>query len=332
MNLFFQKHLKKTVFCFIAAAVTICIITGICLLTHFAPKRKSHPGNRPMLQMDGVCYVDPFMPISYLPEGYGYTGTLIAGQANNTGLEGTQYFTNPDSPEDFYTYQLCGTPTGLNEVDSELLTWQYLRWIRLDAVETTARTMTLDDVRRLAEKGKALSREDLALYDCEEVGSGLYIYSYPVDDRFHLTVGALSNDSEPIYYYLRNKETDDWIDIRTDDVDAFLQEQGRDLDTLRSQCPEYFDLPTDDGLTVYVWQMAENSFLCALLAGTAADKQTLWSITGVSIEEMRAILSAYDVGPENISVEAIRMPHSSYYYDIDEAYTRSVRALLLGEE
>lgn len=98
---------------------------------------------RPMLVIDGKKYMDPYKPESTLPHGYSLAGTLTAEQAYNTGLEGMQFFSNPNEPDVYYTYQLCGTPTGLDEVDSENRNWQYLRWISADADALKERKLTL---------------------------------------------------------------------------------------------------------------------------------------------------------------------------------------------
>ncbi|MBR4132786.1 MAG: hypothetical protein IKT99_07385 [Oscillospiraceae bacterium] len=237
---------RKPAFWIVCAALAVCIAAGVCFLTEPASKEpqeeanavQNFPDKRPMLCMDGVYYVDPYMPISYLPEGFRFSGTLTKEQAYNTGLEGTEYYTNPEA-DDFYTYQLTGTPVGLNEVDSTQRKMHYLRWIRLDAEEGMGRTLTLDDVRMLAQKGDALGWDDFALYDYKVTGSGLYIRSYPIDSRYDLLVGAVRETAEPIYYLLRDKKTDTSIDIRTGDVDAFLQGAWeRDAGTAEENAPE----------------------------------------------------------------------------------------------
>ena len=106
---------------------------------------------------------------------------------------------------------------------------------------------------------------------------------------------------------------------------------------LRTQYPEYFDLDTSEGLKVCVWQMAEGSYSCALLSGTDARSEIeIGMMRGVTIEEMRLILSTYyeardcEIEPENIEVVPFQNPISSYAYEIDEAYTGRVRWLLTG--
>lgn len=86
---------------------------------------------RPMLCIDNVYYADPYMPVSELPEGYEYAGTLTAEQAYNTGLEGIEYYINPET-NDFYTWQETGTPVGDNVVDSTVRSMHYLQWIPVD--------------------------------------------------------------------------------------------------------------------------------------------------------------------------------------------------------
>lgn len=89
---------------------------------------------RPMLCVDDVYYIDPYMPVKELPEGYKYAGTLTEEQANGTGLEGIEYYTNPET-EDFYTWQETGTPIGSNVVDTAVRSMHYLQWIPLDEQE-----------------------------------------------------------------------------------------------------------------------------------------------------------------------------------------------------
>ena len=87
-----------------------------------------------------------------------------------------------------------------------------------------------------------------------------------------------------------------------------------DLTELREICPEYFDLPVDKGLEVYVWQMAPGSYSFGVLAGTNRDKtfEELWNMKGVSALQMKAILSCYDIDKENIIIIPYQNPISSY--------------------
>ena len=235
---------RKPAFWIVCAAIVACIAAGICFLTNPASgQREDAWDKRPALYIDGVYYVDPYMPISYLPFGFSDAGSLTKAQANNTGLEGTEYYTNPEDPSCIFTYQLSGTPTGLNKVDTERLTWQYLRWVPIDTVHGATRPLTLDDVRRLAEKGEALTWDDLALFDSYDASEQWdptesegdpYIRVYPIEAMFELRIGGESPKTPPRYVYLRNRDINAWCEIRTRDVNAFIKAASdlNDMETI----------------------------------------------------------------------------------------------------
>ena len=215
---------KKPAFWLIAVAVVACGVVTACFATNPVTEEPSTPNaERPTLIVDGNVYVNPYMPVSYLPYGYQSAGKLTREQANNTGLEGIEYFVHPSETEDFYTYQECGTPIDLNTVDSEQRQWAYMRWIQVKDDGVEGRKLTLDDVVMLSQKGDALSWSDFERYQGWEVGSGLYIMRYEIDELFDVLVGGVP-DETPWYIYLRvNNEADDRIDIRTEDVSTFVE-------------------------------------------------------------------------------------------------------------
>lgn len=106
-----------------------------------------------------------------------------------------------------------------------------------------------------------------------------------------------------------------------------------DTNKLRLKYPQYFDISTDGGLTVYVWQMAEDNYRCHL-ANTAlealSDNSFIYT-TGATIEEMKIILSTYDIDREDITIQPVINPISSYYYEIDEAYKEKIKKLFWGD-
>ncbi len=121
-----------------------------------------------------------------------------------------------------------------------------------------------------------------------------------------------------------------------------------DLQPLRAQYPEYFDLDASAGLDVYVWQMAPESYSFGLLPHTAAPRdstaQELLALRGASSEQMRYILAAYALAPEDIHVIAWQNPISSYIPEcwivtengesLEEKqaqYIETVSAMLFGE-
>ena len=212
----------------ISALSLICLVAvlwGTGIEREDARFPQTPNAERPMLVMDGQSYVAPYMPVSRLPYGYALAGTLREEQANHTGLEGLEYYTNPNREDDFYVYQECGTPIDINTVDSTKRQWAYVRWIKVvnDGIEN--RLLTLDDVLFLARKGDSLAWTDFDLYSYVETGSGLYIRIYEIDEMFSLWIGGPKYPEKPMYFYLQaNDGTDEHIDIRDGDVAAFVEE------------------------------------------------------------------------------------------------------------
>ena len=118
---------------------------------------------------------------------------------------------------------------------------------------------------------------------------------------------------------------------------------------LREKYPEYYDLSTFKGLEVYVWQMGPNSYSCGVMMGTNRNKtqEEMMNLKGASIDEMRAILSSYDIPKEDIIIIPWQNPISSYLgeYRISQKdedpdsvarrrqeYVDSLRNMLLGIE
>ena len=200
---------------------------------------------RPMLLMNGAYYVDPYKPETMLPAGFSKAGQLSAEQAFNTGLTGTDYFTNPNEPEVFYTYQKCGTAVAIDEVDSMQQQMAYLRWVPIEEEMPGNRKLSLDDVLFLSEKGDDLRRADFDGYVCEDTGSGLYIPCCPIDDVFELRMaGAAGPEQEPKLFLLCNKLSNTQIDIRTQDVRAFIEkgrQQAGSIEILRGTVVEIKD-------------------------------------------------------------------------------------------
>lgn len=86
------------------------------------------------------------------------------------------------------------------------------------------RELTLDDVITLSQKGEELTWSDFEQYQGREIGSGLYIMQYEIDELFEVLIGGVSYNVKPMYIYLQvNNEADDFIDIRTENVSAFIE-------------------------------------------------------------------------------------------------------------
>lgn len=86
-------------------------------------------------------------------------------------------------------------------------------------------SLTLEDVVRLSEKGWELSWTDFDGYAFLATGSGLVINVYPIDHNFSLSIGG-DGGGNPMYIYLHSNVSRDWIEIREEDVEAFIEEWG----------------------------------------------------------------------------------------------------------
>ncbi|MBR2615828.1 MAG: M56 family metallopeptidase [Clostridia bacterium] len=114
---------------------------------------------------------------------------------------------------------------------------------------------------------------------------------------------------------------------------GFVTQSGSEelltVEKLREKHPEFFGLSTDGGLTVYIWQFGKDSYRCHLantLSEAVSDNRFAFS-SGVSITQMRTILTTYEIEKKDVTVQAVHNPLSSYYYVIDEAYRERVEEL-----
>lgn len=92
---------------------------------------------------------------------------------------------------------------------------------------TTSKTLTLDDVTELSQKGEKLSWDDFDGFSYYETGSGLYIRIYKIDEIFSLAIGGIGDTQiKPIYIYLKAlfEDSEKVIDIRNADVKKFIED------------------------------------------------------------------------------------------------------------
>ena len=90
---------------------------------------------------------------------------------------------------------------------------------------TGTKQLTLDDVIGLSSKGEELVWEDLSDFKGVETGSGLYIVTYKIDENFELMVGGTGAVGKPMYAHLIYVD-DEYVDIMTDDAEAFIAEHS----------------------------------------------------------------------------------------------------------
>ena len=121
-----------------------------------------------------------------------------------------------------------------------------------------------------------------------------------------------------------------------------------EINGLKEVFPEYFGLDDSNGLDIYVWQMAKDSYSFGLLPHSEAQRNwlsdTLMGLRSVDATAMRMILSTYDVEQEKIYVIPWQNPLSSYigdYWIIEEdedmeqkrnTYVQNLRDMLFPQE
>lgn len=87
-----------------------------------------------------------------------------------------------------------------------------------------ATLLTIETVKELAKKGQELTWKDFEAYDGSDVGSGAYVYCYEMDNDLKLIITGTSLEEKPMYILLvKNDDTENGIDIRTEDIDTFLK-------------------------------------------------------------------------------------------------------------
>ena len=114
--------------------------------------------------------------------------------------------------------------------------------------------------------------------------------------------------------------------------ELILYPEREEIRALRAQYPEYFGLDISQGLKVYVSQFAKGMFSCVLVNGSDERSELEIGIQsrGITIEQMRLILSTYTVSPEQITIIPYQNPISSYWREIDEVYTGWITWLIKG--
>jgi antirepressor regulating drug resistance, predicted signal transduction N-terminal membrane component len=124
--------------------------------------------------------------------------------------------------------------------------------------------------------------------------------------------------------------------------------QSVGIASLREQYPQYFDLDATNGLDVYVWQMAENSYSFGVLPHSDTHRDWISSelldLRGTGVDAMRQILSTYHLDESDIHIIPWQNPISSYIGEqwivtdgesIEEKeanYVDTIKDMLFGEQ
>ena len=89
------------------------------------------------------------------------------------------------------------------------------------SVFTEGEIMKLDDVIELSKKGDALALNDLAKFKGDIAGAGIFILEYDLGNGYTLIIGSMTLEKID-FARLCHSSRENYIDIRTDDVEAFI--------------------------------------------------------------------------------------------------------------
>lgn len=115
-------------------------------------------------------------------------------------------------------------------------------------------------------------------------------------------------------------------------IDFEIKPHTLTVEELRVKYPQYFDLDTDKELRVVSWRISENGYYFGLLNqkdGSFTDYELLTvAQNGATADEMRVILSSYDVPNYNIDVIIYKQNGTRFEYEADHAYMRMLDEML----
>ena len=90
---------------------------------------------------------------------------------------------------------------------------------------------------------------------------------------------------------------------------------------LQKRFPEYYNLDTSEGVTVYVWQAEDGEYRCGAVSGinriTKFEEISKIGSNSTTIDEMKTILASYNIERGYVSVYHIEIM-SSYYEEIED--------------
>lgn len=98
-----------------------------------------------------------------------------------------------------------------------------------------------------------------------------------------------------------------------------------------------FNLDCKNGLNVYIWQMGEGNYSCAVRPATDREltPEELFDLyeSATSLEEMREIVASYfpEIDRQQVHILPVQMPFLSYYQPIDDAYRAEVENLFWSD-
>ena len=111
-------------------------------------------------------------------------------------------------------------------IDRQSAAIEKMAQVYFDTMQKTGlagKILTINDVIILSQKGYNLTWSDFDPFQYTEIGSGLYIRAYEINDKFQLWIGGTNLENDPMYFYLvLTEDSDIRIDIRDGGVMEFI--------------------------------------------------------------------------------------------------------------
>jgi len=174
---------------------------------------------------------------------------------------------------------------------------------------------------------------------CHSVGPGTeFVFSVPKkwfenrrDNKIFVNFSALA----VVYEKSKPKDNSSSIGIigGADGPTSIIvsdKNDEKEIERLQEKYPHFFGLDTENGVTVHVTKLSQDNFECYLTSSEIMNPQNILHFNKfASIEEMKLILSTYNLDNEDITVEPFQHVLSSYIGD-DSEYKSTYIRLLLG--
>lgn len=290
-------HYKKPAFWIILAAIVACILTAVCFLTDPALPDDS-------LKVFIDCQIAEYHQTEHTA---GYASVLdwkLLGKTRK-GEETTLYM--------WVLYEEYSCEDGVLKQES-------------GAYSPTAITVTkVNGGYRLVEYW---TPRDGSYYD-DDIFAKVpwYLYIRAFDSQRYIDEQKAACEQLAREYFADALASDPLLTPPIQDMQSKQEELETELELkkLQAKYPVFFDIPTENGLSIYMWQMAETSYRFSFHYQTETPINLMEATKlSVSLEEMRLIVSTYDVDPANIRLIPISCVYSSYHCAFDDAYYEKV--------
>lgn len=92
-----------------------------------------------------------------------------------------------------------------------------------DKNENGEKMLTIDELKIIAQKGKNITWDDFSKFKGTEIGSGLYIRKYDINEQYYVLIGGTSPNKAPMYVSLHDTRAGRSIAVGEDNIDDFIR-------------------------------------------------------------------------------------------------------------